>query len=130
MGQDKHLKAQPGRMMKESFEKRVNVVFNKARDEAGASAHGSLSESNNLKAMVTAGSKSTFINISQMTASVGQQNVDGKRIPHGFLDRTLPHFTEDDYGPQSCGFVENSYLRGFTPQEFCQCYRRKRRSDS
>jgi hypothetical protein len=30
--------------------------------------------------------------------------------------RTLPHFTKDDYGPESRGFVENSYLRGLTPQ--------------
>ncbi|KAJ6682287.1 DNA-DIRECTED RNA polymerase [Salix koriyanagi] len=53
-----------------------------------------------------------------MTACVGQQNVEGKRIPYGFIDRTLPHFTKDDYGPESRGFVENSYLRGLTPQEF------------
>jgi DNA-directed RNA polymerase II subunit RPB1 len=118
LAQDKQLEAQPGRTMKESFENRVNGVLNKARDEAGASAQRSLSESNNLKAMVTAGSKGTFINISQMTACVGQQNVEGKRIPYGFVDRTLPHFTKDDYGPESRGFVENSYLRGLTPQEF------------
>src|ERR1041384_1016831 len=37
----------------------------------------SLSESNNLKAMITAGSKGSFINISQMTACVGQHNVEG-----------------------------------------------------
>ncbi|BAH94115.1 Os08g0155700, partial [Oryza sativa Japonica Group] len=30
----------------------------------------------------------------QMTACVGQQNVEGKRIPFGFIDRTLPHFTK------------------------------------
>jgi DNA-directed RNA polymerase II subunit RPB1 len=42
----------------------------------------------------------------------------GKRIPFGFRYRTLPHFTKDDYGPESRGFVENSYLRGLTPQEF------------
>lgn len=96
----------------------ISQVLNKARDDAGSSAQRSLSESNNLKAMVTAGSKGSFINISQMTACVGQQNVEGKRIPFGFLDRTLPHFTKDDFGPESRGFVENSYLRGLTPQEF------------
>ncbi|KAL3525220.1 hypothetical protein ACH5RR_013592 [Cinchona calisaya] len=116
--QEKKLEAEPGRTMMESFENRVNQVLNKARDDAGSSAQNNLSESNNLKAMVTAGSKGTFINISQMTACVGQQNVEGKRIPFGFIDRTLPHFTKDDYGPESRGFVENSYLRGLTPQEF------------
>ncbi|PPD96835.1 hypothetical protein GOBAR_DD06103 [Gossypium barbadense] len=116
--QNKDLEPEPGRTMMESFENKVNQVLNKARDDAGNSAQKSLSESNNLKAMVTAGSKGSFINISQMTACVGQQNVEGKRIPFGFIDRTLPHFTKDDYGPESRGFVENSYLRGLTPQEF------------
>ncbi|KAL3846076.1 hypothetical protein ACJIZ3_003479 [Penstemon smallii] len=116
--QEKQLEAEPGRTLMDSFENRVNQVLNKARDDAGSSAQKSLSESNNLKAMVTAGSKGSFINISQMTACVGQQNVEGKRIPFGFIDRTLPHFTKDDFGPESRGFVENSYLRGLTPQEF------------
>ena len=53
-----------------------------------------------------------------MIACVGQQNVEGKRIPFGFNGRSLPHFTKDDFGPESRGFVENSYLRGLTPQEF------------
>eukprot|EP00897_Mesotaenium_endlicherianum_P002261 jgi/Mesen1/2062/ME000150S01157 len=116
--QDKELEQQPGRTLMESFENRVNQVLNKARDDAGRAAQSSLDESNNVKAMVTAGSKGSFINISQMIACVGQQNVEGKRIPYGFTDRTLPHFTKDDYGPESRGFVENSYLRGLTPQEF------------
>ncbi|KAG4992883.1 hypothetical protein JHK87_026340 [Glycine soja] len=116
--QEKKLEAEPGRTMMDSFENRVNQTLNKARDDAGNSAGNSLSESNNLKAMVTAGSKGSNINISQMTACVGQQNVEGKRIPYGFVDRTLPHFTKDDHGPESRGFVENSYLRGLTPQEF------------
>ncbi|KAL3846325.1 hypothetical protein ACJIZ3_003728 [Penstemon smallii] len=116
--QEKQLEAEPGRTMMDSFENKVNQELNKARDDAGSSAQKSLSESNNLKAMVTAGSKGSFINISQMTACVGQQNVEGKRIPFGFIDRTLPHFTKDDLGPESRGFVENSYLRGLTPQEF------------
>ena len=116
--QEKRLEAQPGRTMQESFESKVNQVLNKARDEAGNSAQGSLPDTNNVLRMVTAGSKGSFINISQMIACVGQQNVEGKRIPYGFVDRTLPHFTKDDYGPESRGFVANSYLRGLTPQEF------------
>jgi DNA-directed RNA polymerase II subunit RPB1 len=116
--QEKQLEPEPGRTIVESFENRVNQVLNKARDDAGSSAQKSLSESNNLKAMVTAGSKGSFINISQMTACVGQQNVEGKRIPYGFIERTLPHFVKGDDGPESRGFVENSYLRGLTPQEF------------
>ncbi|RLM58305.1 hypothetical protein C2845_PM18G08230 [Panicum miliaceum] len=57
---DKQLEAEAGRTMMESFENKVNQVLNKARDDAGSSAQNSLSESNNLKAMVTAGSKGQF----------------------------------------------------------------------
>lgn len=116
--QRNELECSPGHTVHESFENMVNKVLNTARDTSGNSAQKSLKESNNIKAMVMAGSKGSFINISQMIACVGQQNVEGKRIPFGFTNRTLPHFTKDDYGPESRGFVENSYLRGLTPQEF------------
>lgn len=66
---------------------------------------------------MNAGSKGSPINIAQIIACVGQQNVEGKRIGWGFKNRTLPCFTKDDYGPESRGFVENSYLAGLTPQE-------------
>ena len=56
--------------------------------------------------------------ISQMSVCVGQQSVEGRRIPSGFKHRTLPHFTKEDFSLESRGFVENSYLRGLTPQEF------------
>lgn len=117
-GQTGKLEIQPGRTMIESFEQLVNKVLNTARDHAGKSAQSSLDETNSVKAMVTAGSKGSFINISQIIACVGQQNVEGKRIPYGFKKRTLPHFSKDDIGSESRGFVENSYLRGLSPQEF------------
>ena len=65
--------------------------------------------------MVEAGSKGSDINLSQIIACVGQQNVMGQRIPFNFLRRALPHFGKDDYGPESRGFVENSYLSGLNP---------------
>jgi DNA-directed RNA polymerase II subunit RPB1 len=117
-GQLGELEIQPGRTMIESFEQLVNKVLNTARDHAGKSAQSSLDETNSVKAMVTCGSKGSFINISQIIACVGQQNVEGKRIPYGFKKRTLPHFSKDDIGSESRGFVENSYLRGLSPQEF------------
>ncbi|GMF25445.1 unnamed protein product [Phytophthora lilii] len=117
-GQKGKLETQPGRTMVESFEGLVNIVLNTARDQAGREAQGSLDETNNIKATVTSGSKGSFINISQIIACVGQQNVEGKRIPYGFNHRTLPHYGKDDLGPESRGFVENSYLKGLTPQEF------------
>uniref|UniRef100_A0A023F603 DNA-directed RNA polymerase subunit n=2 Tax=Triatoma infestans TaxID=30076 RepID=A0A023F603_TRIIF len=112
------LEPTPGNTLRQTFENQVNRILNDARDKTGGSAKKSLTEYNNLKAMVVSGSKGSNINISQVIACVGQQNVEGKRIPFGFRKRTLPHFIKDDYGPESRGFVENSYLAGLTPSEF------------
>ncbi|CAK8998724.1 DNA-directed RNA polymerase II subunit RPB1 (RNA polymerase II subunit B1) (DNA-directed RNA polymerase III largest subunit) [Durusdinium trenchii] len=117
-GQRGVLKVQPGRTMQESFEDHVNICLNEARDNAGKESVKSLTAENNFKATVTSGSKGSFLNISQIMGCVGQQNVEGQRIPYGFRNRTLPHFYKDDMGPESRGFVENSYLKGLSPQEF------------
>ncbi|KAG8880570.1 DNA-directed RNA polymerase II subunit rpb1 [Tulasnella sp. 332] len=117
-GQTNLTKPSPGMTIRESFESDVNQELNRCRDDTGRHAEKNLKDDNNVKQMVIAGSKGSFINISQMSACVGQQSVEGKRIPFGFRHRTLPHFTKDDFSPEARGFVENSYLRGLTPQEF------------
>ncbi|KPI92105.1 DNA-directed RNA polymerase III subunit RPC1 [Papilio xuthus] len=58
------------------------------------------------------------INISQMIACVGQQALNGKRVPNGFEDRSLPHFERHSKIPAARGFVENSFYSGLTPTEF------------
>jgi DNA-directed RNA polymerase II subunit RPB1 len=112
------LESLPGMNVRETFESQVSKALNTARDKAGTRTQESLKDANNAVTMASSGSKGSTINISQMTALVGQQSVEGKRIPFGFKYRTLPHFTKDDYSPESRGFVENSYLRGLTPTEF------------
>ncbi|KAI8628856.1 DNA-directed RNA polymerase II subunit RPB1 [Xylariaceae sp. FL1651] len=112
------LEALPGMNIRETFESKVSKALNSARDSAGTTTENSLKDINNAVVMARSGSKGSSINISQMTALVGQQIVEGKRIPFGFKYRTLPHFTKDDYSPEARGFVENSYLRGLTPSEF------------
>lgn len=111
------LKSQPGKSMIESFEAQVNQQLNDARDKSGNIALEDLSQQNRLRNMVQAGSKGNNINISQIMACVGQQNVEGKRIGFGFNSRTLPHFSKHDFGPESKGFVQNSYFLGLTPSE-------------
>ncbi|KAF1811346.1 beta and beta-prime subunits of DNA dependent RNA-polymerase [Eremomyces bilateralis CBS 781.70] len=112
------LETLPGMNIRKSFESKVFKELNGARDRAGGITEKALKDLNNARTMAMSGSKGSAINISQMTALVGQQSVEGSRIPFGFKYRTLPHFTKDDYSPSSRGFVENSYLRGLTPSEF------------
>ena len=112
------LERKPGRSLVETFEDEVNTILKEARQQAGKEAQTYIPDSNNIKTMALAGSKGTIGNISQIIACVGQQEVDNQRIPFGFEHRSLPHFNKYDVGPEARGFVENSYLRGLTPQEF------------
>ncbi len=106
-----------GKTNEEEFETKINNMLGKAQSEAGREALKNLSKENRFVIMFNAGSKGTEINIQQMTACLGQQNVDGKRIPYGFDHRTLPHYTKYDDSPVARGFVESSYINGLSPQE-------------
>lgn len=75
-------------------------------------------DQNRMMNMINSKSKGNPINVSQMMGCVGQQSVEGKRIQYGFDSRTLPHFTRYDDGPEARGFVENSFIKGLTAQEF------------
>ncbi len=99
------------------FETTVNNLLNKATEQAGKIGRTSLSKLNRFLMIVTSGSKGSLINISQMISCLGQQNVDGKRIPYGFDNRTLPHFSKFDDSPNARGFIENSYISGLTAPE-------------
>jgi DNA-directed RNA polymerase II subunit RPB1 len=99
------------------FETQVNSILNEARSEAGKIGRKNLDANNRFIMMVNAGSKGSNINIAQMISCVGQQNVDGKRIPYGYEDRTLPHFSKYDDSPEARGFVESSFIQGLTPEE-------------
>jgi len=106
-----------GKTNQEEFETKVNNILNQASSEAGKIGLNSLNKDNRFVIMVNAGSKGSDLNISQMVSCLGQQNVDGKRIPYGFDQRTLPHFTKFDDSPGARGFVESSYINGLSPQE-------------
>jgi DNA-directed RNA polymerase II subunit RPB1 len=64
--QNRDLETRPGRTMLETFEDEVNQALNKARDDSGKEAQRSLDTTNNVVRMVSAGSKGSFINISQV----------------------------------------------------------------
>ena len=106
-----------GKSTEEAFESQVRNILNEANSEAGKIGRKSLEKSNRFVIMVNAGSKGSEINISQMISCLGQQVVDSKRIPYGFENRTLPHYTKFDDSPRARGFVESSFISGLTPEE-------------
>jgi len=108
----------PDQSRKDFFESKVNSLLNKTINDTGKIGLANLDPKNRATYMVNSGSKGKLTNVAQMVACLGQQNVDGKRIPYGFTDRTLPHYTKFDDSSEARGFVENSFISGQTPQEF------------
>jgi len=102
----------------DNFERNILGVLNQLTKEVGSIGLKQIKEqSNRMINMIKSGSKGKETNVAQMIACVGQQNVDGKRVAYGFTDRTLPHFSKYDDGPEARGFVENSFISGLSPQE-------------
>jgi len=102
----------------EFIEREIISILNQTTNEVAKISLAKIDErTNRMFNMVKSGSKGKETNIAQIMACVGQQNVDGKRISYGFTDRTLPHFTKYDDGPEARGFVENSFISGLSPQE-------------
>ncbi len=102
----------------EFIEREIIGILNQTTNEVARISLDKIDErTNRMFNMVNSGSKGKQTNIAQIMGCVGQQNVDGKRISYGFTDRTLPHFTKYDDGPEARGFVENSFISGLSPQE-------------
>jgi DNA-directed RNA polymerase II subunit RPB1 len=107
-----------GRSNQEEFESKAMSTLNKALGEAGKIGLRSLADTNRMTNMIKAGSKGTDLNVSQMVALLGQTAIEGKRVPNGFQQRTLPHFKRFDDSAQARGFIASSYIKGLQPDEF------------
>ena len=107
-----------GKTNQQEFEDQVFGILNQATSDAGSLGQSSLSQENRLLAMVRSGSKGEPLNVAQMMACLGQTAIEGKRVPYGFTDRTLPHYKKYDDSAEARGFIESSFIRGLTPQEF------------
>lgn len=112
------LETQPGCNEEQTLEAKIGGLLSKVREEVGEVCIKELDSLNAPLIMATCGSKGSTLNVSQMVAVVGQQIISGHRVPDGFQDRSLPHFTKNSKTPQSKGFVRNSFFSGLTPPEF------------
>ena len=112
------LQLQPGCNAEQTLEAKLNGELSEIRERAGKICLEQLHYLNSPLIMAVCGSKGSTINISQMIACVGQQTVNGNRIPNGFINRSLPHFETFSRSPAAKGFVQHSFYDGLSPTEF------------
>lgn len=115
----------PGRSLEETLEMRIMQVLSEARDKTGTIANEYLEKEeakrvaqNTARVMAISGARGSLLNLTQMTACVGQQAVRGERIKRGYMGRTLPHFKVGNIDAEAKGFVKSSYKSGLSPVEF------------
>lgn len=112
------LEREPGATLEETLEQKIIEELNKARDEAGKIAGKYFRSDNSVLITAKTGARGKMLNLTQMTACVGQQSIRGERVKRGYSNRTLPHFKKGDLGAEARGFIRNNYKIGLTPTEF------------
>ena len=78
----------------------------------------SIDDSNNFYVMINSGSKGGPVNAMQIMGALGQDIFKRNRIEKNILNRTLPHFFQNDDRALARGYIEHSYFEGLSPQEF------------
>ena len=68
--------------------------------------------------MVSTGAKGSTVNQSQVSCALGQQALEGRRVPRLSSGRTLPSFAPYDPNPRADGFIMDRFLTGIRPQEY------------
>ncbi len=73
---------------------------------------------NSFSLMVLTGAKGSLVNHSQISCALGQQALEGRRVPRMASGKTLPCFAPFDPTPRSGGFISDRFLTGVRPQEY------------
>ena len=73
---------------------------------------------NNISAMVLTGAKGGLVNQTMISAILGQQELEGRRVPRQQNGKTLPCFLPYDPNPRSSGYVSDRFISGLRPQDF------------
>lgn len=73
---------------------------------------------NNMQMMTVSGAKGSNVNASQISCLLGQQSLEGRRVPTMVSGKTLPSFKAFETAPRAGGFVAGRFLTGIRPQEY------------
>lgn len=73
-------------------------------------------QKNNFSMMVLTGAKGSSVNQSQISCFLGQQALEGQRVPIMISGKTLPSFRANDASARAGGFVQDRFLTGVKPQ--------------
>jgi len=112
------IEALPSKTVDETVELMILQELNKLRNKLGDIIKNFAGDKNPTIIMAKSGARGNLLNLSMMSACVGQQALRGKRIEKGYAGRTLTLFKQGDLRPSARGFIANCYKSGLNPYEF------------
>ncbi|KAJ9659303.1 hypothetical protein H2198_003179 [Neophaeococcomyces mojaviensis] len=73
---------------------------------------------NQMQAMTTSGAKGSGVNANLISCNLGQQVLEGRRVPVMVSGKTLPLYRAFETHPTAGGFVTGRFLTGIKPPEY------------
>ena len=73
---------------------------------------------NHMQTMTLSGAKGSAVNVRQISCGLGQQELEGRRVPVMISGKTLPSFRPFETKAIAGGYVASRFLTGVKPQEF------------
>lgn len=73
---------------------------------------------NQMQAMTTSGAKGSRVNASLISCNLGQQVLEGRRVPLMVSGKTLPCFKPFETDIGSAGYIRSRFLTGIRPHEY------------
>ncbi|KAJ9298020.1 hypothetical protein DTO271D3_1947 [Paecilomyces variotii] len=73
---------------------------------------------NQMQSMTISGAKGSSVNANLISCNLGQQVLEGRRVPVMISGKTLPSFRAFETHPVAGGYVSGRFLTGIKPQEY------------
>ena len=73
---------------------------------------------NQMQAMTSSGAKGSQVNANLISCNLGQQVLEGKRVPIMVSGKTLPSFKPFETNVRAGGYITDRFLTGVRPQEY------------
>ncbi|KAI1104433.1 beta and beta-prime subunits of DNA dependent RNA-polymerase [Jackrogersella minutella] len=73
---------------------------------------------NQMQSMTTSGAKGSSVNANLISCNLGQQVLEGRRVPVMVSGKTLPCFRPFETSVRAGGYIVNRFLTGIRPQEY------------
>ncbi|KAI1780577.1 beta and beta-prime subunits of DNA dependent RNA-polymerase [Hypoxylon cercidicola] len=73
---------------------------------------------NQMQSMTTSGAKGSTVNANLISCNLGQQILEGRRVPLMVSGKSLPCFRPFETSVRAGGYIVNRFLTGIRPQEY------------